>query len=117
MTVVRPVHDPDKEDSMYAVLRVNTFDPVRSAASADQMQEFDRIHGAQPGFLGTVSVDLEGGRRFFMNLWESEEHAQRALPVLVPLVERLLQPLMSAPSVLIGTGPVVSWPPALPEEG
>jgi Antibiotic biosynthesis monooxygenase len=95
---------------MYAILRVNAFDPERLAASADKLQEFDRIHSAQPGFLGTVSVDLEDGRRFLMNIWESAEHARRALPVLAPAVDRLVNPLLSSPSVLVGTGPVVSWP-------
>jgi hypothetical protein len=35
---------------MYVILRVNAFDPERLAASADKLQEFDRIHSAQPGF-------------------------------------------------------------------
>ncbi len=95
---------------MYAVLRVSSFDQERLAGSEEQMQEFNRIHAAQPGFLGTAEVDLEDGRRFVMNLWESAEHARRALPVLVPLVDRLLTPLMSTSSELIGTGSVVSWP-------
>jgi hypothetical protein len=60
--------------------------------------------------LGTVSVDLEDGRRFLMNIWESAEHARRALPVLAPALDRLVNPLLSSPSVLVGTGPVVSWP-------
>lgn len=99
---------------MYAVLRINNVDPARARTSADQLEEFDRIHAAQPGFLGTVSVDLEDGRRFVLNLWNSAEHARQALPVLVPLVERVLNPLMSAPSILIGAGPVLSWPPERP---
>ena len=49
---------------MYAVLRVNSFDQERLARSEEQMQEINRIHAAQPGFLGTAEVDLEDGRRF-----------------------------------------------------
>ena len=94
---------------MYAVLRINSFDPDRLAAAADRLEEFDRIHAAQPGFAGSVVVDLGGGRRFSLNLWNSEEHGRAALPVLVPVVDRLLASLMSGPSEFVGSGPVITW--------
>jgi hypothetical protein len=93
---------------MYAVLRLNTFDPVKLAVSADLLEEFDRIHAAQPGFVGSVVVDLGDGRRFALNLWESEQHSAAALQVLGQEVGRLLGTLMAAPSQLIGAGPVLS---------
>jgi hypothetical protein len=93
---------------MYAVLRLNTFDPVKLAVSADLLEEFDRIHAAQPGFVGSVVVDLGDGRRFALNLWESEQHSTAALQVLGQEVGRLLGTLMAAPSQLIGAGPVLS---------
>jgi hypothetical protein len=42
-----------------------------------------------------------------VNLWNREEDARAALPVMVPVVERLLEPMMTQPSELIGAGPVV----------
>jgi hypothetical protein len=51
---------------MYAVLRVNSVMPDPSPTSVAQMEEFDRLHGAQPGFRGTVTVDLGDGRRFLI---------------------------------------------------
>ena len=93
---------------MFAVLRVNTFEPDKLSASQDSIAEFDRIHAAQPGYAGSVVVDLGRGRRFALNLWDSIEHSQAALSVLVPEVDRLLGPLMSATSEFIGAGEVIS---------
>jgi hypothetical protein len=93
---------------MYAVLRLNSFDPDQLVVSADRLEEFDTIHAAQPGFIGSVVVDLGAGRRFALNLWETEQHSAAALQILGPEVGRLLGPLMAAPSQLIGAGPVLS---------
>jgi hypothetical protein len=93
---------------MYAVLRLNSFDPAKLAASPDRLKEFDRIHAAQPGYLGSVVVDLGPGRRFALNLWETEQHSTAAFQVLAPQVRRLLGPLMAGPSRLIGAGPAIS---------
>lgn len=91
---------------MQAVLRVNSFDPDKLAGAGQQLEEFDRIHAAQPGFLGTMTVDLGEGRRFVLNLWESEEDRLSGLAALGPAVERLVNPLLAEPSQLIGVGPV-----------
>jgi len=93
---------------MYAVMRLNSFDPTLLAASRDKLEEFDRVHAAQPGYVGGVVVDLGEGRRFVLNLWESEERSAAALSVLGPEVGRLLGPLMAGPSELIGVGTVIS---------
>lgn len=93
---------------MHAVLRINTYDPKKLAEHADQLAEFDRIHAAQPGYLGTVTVDLGQGRRFLINLWETDDHRQAALAALGPAVESLVNPLFGAPSELIGVGEVIS---------
>jgi hypothetical protein len=93
---------------MYAVLRLNSFDPAKLAVSADRLEEFDRIHAAQPGYVGSVVVDLGAGRRFALNLWETEQHSAAALQILAPEVRRLLGPLMAGPSQLIGAGPTIS---------
>ena len=93
---------------MQAVLRVNSFDPGKLAAGQEQLEEINRLHAAQPGFLGSVTVDLGGGRQFVLNLWDSEEHRVSGLDALGPAVERLVKPLLAGPSELIGTGPVVA---------
>jgi hypothetical protein len=92
---------------MYAVVRLNSFDPVKLADSTS-LEQFDQIHRAQPGYVGTVVVDLQAGRRLALNLWESEEHSAAALSVVGPEVGRLLEPLMSQPSELVGAGTVLS---------
>src|SRR5215203_1250147 len=74
---------------MYAVVRLNSFDPVKLADSTS-LEQFDQIHRAQPGYVGTVVVDLQAGRRLALNLWESEEHSAAALSVVGPEVGRLL---------------------------
>ena len=94
---------------MYAILRVNTYDPDKLAAAADRMEEFDRLHSAQPGAEGSIGVDLGEGRRFVLNLWESVEASRAGQRVLVPHLQRLLVPLMSEPSQFLGAGPVISW--------
>ncbi len=93
---------------MYAVLRINTFDPNKLAESSDKLEEFDQVHSAQAGYVGSIVVELGVGRRFALNLWESEVHSAAALAVLGPEVGRLLGPLMSGPSELLGVGTVIS---------
>jgi hypothetical protein len=93
---------------LYAVLRLNSFDPAKLGASGEKLEEFDRIHAAQPGYVGSIVVDLGESRRFALNLWESEQHSTSALSVLGPEVQRLLVPLLSSPSELIGVGTVLS---------
>ena len=92
---------------MYAVVRLNSFDPVKLADSP-ALKEFDQMHRAQPGYVGTIVVEVHAGRRLVLNLWQSEEHSAAALSVVGPEVGRLLEPLMSHPSELVGAGPVIS---------
>jgi hypothetical protein len=94
---------------MYAILRINTYDPEKLAAAADRMEDFDRLHAIQPGAEGTIGVDLGEGRRFVLNLWEDVESSRAGQRVLVPHVQRLLVPLMSQPSHFLGAGPVATW--------
>jgi hypothetical protein len=110
------------ESAMFAVLRLNSFDPDKLAASGERLEEFDKVHAAQPGHIGSVVVDVGKGRRFVLNLWESKEHSAAALSVLWeskehsaaafsvlgPEVGRLLSPLMSSPSEFVGVGNVIS---------
>lgn len=93
---------------MQAVLRVNSFDPEKLANGQQQLDEFNKIHAAQPGFLGSLTVDLGAGRQFVLNLWDTEEHRVAGLEALGPAVERLVNPLFAAPSELVGVGPVIA---------
>jgi hypothetical protein len=92
---------------MYAVVRLNSFDPINLAGSA-ALEQFDQIHRTQPGYVGTIVVDLQAGRRLVLNLWESEEDSAAALSVVGPEVGRLLEPFMSHASELVGAGTVIS---------
>lgn len=93
---------------MQAVLRINSYDPDKLVAGQEQLDEFNRIHAAQRGFLGSLTVDLGEGRQFVLNLWDSEEHRVSGLNALGPAVERLVRPLLAGPSELIGFGPVLA---------
>jgi hypothetical protein len=43
---------------MYAVLRLNSFDPAQLADSEERLQQFEKVHASQPGYIGSVVVDL-----------------------------------------------------------
>jgi hypothetical protein len=92
---------------MYAIIRENTFDPEKIAENQAQIAEFQKVHAEQPGYSGTLVVDLGEGRQLSVNLWDTEGHASAALPAMVPVVRRLVEPLMAGPSQPIGAGPVV----------
>ena len=91
---------------MYAIVRENTFDPITLRDAGPALDEFQEIHDSQPGYRGTLVVDAGDGRSLTVNLWESEQRATAALPIMVPVVQRLVEPLMAAPSRLIAGGPV-----------
>lgn len=93
---------------MYAIVRLNSYNPDKLAAAGGRLEQFDKLHAAQPGYVGGVVVDLQAGRRLVLNLWESEEHSVAALSVLGPEVGRVLNPLMSKRSELVGVGTVLS---------
>jgi hypothetical protein len=93
---------------MYAIVRINTFDESKSREATTDLNRFQQRHAAQSGYAGSLTVDLGGGRRLVVNLWETEHDATAGLSALRPEVERVLQPLMAAPSQLIGVGAVVA---------
>ena len=65
---------------MYAILRLNSFDPDKLATSSERLEEFDKVHAVAPGYVGSVVVDLGAGRRFALNLWESEQRSSQCSP-------------------------------------
>ncbi len=92
---------------MYAIIRELFYDPQKLSAAGDQLQEFQRLHKAQPGFIGSLAVELYPGHQVVVNLWQSEAQSDAGREALGPAVLRLQEPLMSAPSRLVGAGPVV----------
>lgn len=92
---------------VHAIVRETIYDPAELAEGQDALDEFQEIHEDQPGYRGTLVVDTGDARWLTVNLWESPEQAQTALPKMGPVVERLLEPMMSEPSELLGQGPVI----------
>jgi pyridoxamine 5'-phosphate oxidase family protein len=101
----RPTERPS--DSPYALVRQITYDPAALTRAAAQLEEFQRIHVAQPGYRGNVVIETENNTRYTLTLWSSEQHAADARTVLEPTVRRLLGPLMTKPAQLIAAGAVV----------
>jgi hypothetical protein len=93
---------------MHAIVRENTYDPARLGRGQRALDEFRRVHAAQPGYRGSIEIEAGPGKWFVVNLWDAAEDAAAALPKMVPVVERLLEPMMLAPSKLLGTGRVVA---------
>lgn len=93
---------------MYAIVRKNTFDELKLGRSAGQRAEFQSLHARQEGYAGSVVVDLGHGENITVNLWESEEAASRGLLTLEPEVRRVLIPLMTRPSQVLGAGPAAT---------
>ena len=93
---------------MYAVIRKLKYDNNRLAAGGQrQLDEFSAIHERQPGFRGSLVIQVDDGSTVALNIWESEADAVAGLEVLRPAVQRLLEPLLEQPAVLVGAGPVV----------
>jgi hypothetical protein len=92
---------------MYAIVRESTFDPAKLAQDGKQMAEFQELHSQQPGYSGTIVIEAGQGRQLSVNLWDTEDHANAALPAMVPVVRRLVEPTMAGPSRLVAAGPAV----------
>jgi hypothetical protein len=93
---------------MYAIVRKNEYDPEKLAHAADMLGELRQLHSAQPGYVGSIEIDAGGGQRVVVNLWETEQDASAGQTVLLPHVQRLLEPLMVGPSQLITVGEVAA---------
>ena len=59
------------------------------------------------GYRGNIVVDLGGGHMLVATLWDSESAAHAAREALEPDIQRLLVPLMTKPSHLVGAGQVM----------
>jgi hypothetical protein len=93
---------------MFAIIRKNTFSPGKLAQAGPAMAEFQALHAAQPGYVGSIDIDVGRGQRVAVNLWQTEQDARSGQTILVPHVRRLLEPLMTGSSQLIGSGEVAA---------
>lgn len=93
---------------MYAIIRMNTYDPVKLAQAGPALAEFQQLHAAQPGYAGSIDIDAGDGQRVIVNLWQTEQDARAGMTMLVPHLQHLLEPLMAAPSQLVGVGEVAA---------
>jgi hypothetical protein len=93
---------------MYAIVRKNTYDPANLAHAAPALAEFQALHEAQPGYAGSIDINAGAGQRIIINLWQTEQHARGGLTVLGSAVQRLLEPLMTGPSQIVGFGEVAA---------
>jgi hypothetical protein len=92
---------------MYAVFRETNYPPAKPIYETSEFREFQSEHARRRGYRGTVVAEIGPGRFLSVTLWEMADDMAAARVALGPIVERLLDPLMSSPSVLLGTGPVV----------
>lgn len=91
---------------MYAVIRETTYPVDRPIAERAEFQAFQDKHAALPGYLGIVVTDVGDGRHITLTLWDTPEHMNAARNAIGPAVEALIQPIMTAPTKLLGTGEV-----------
>lgn len=92
---------------MHAVVRETRYAPGQPIYETEEFQEFQREHAKLPGYKGTVVVDVGAGRFVTMTLWESADEMKAAQGAMDAVVGRTINPLMTTPAKLVGTGPVV----------
>jgi hypothetical protein len=93
---------------MYAIVRQVEYDEEMVQRADSELKAFDVVHSAQPGYIGSIVIDLGAGRRLALNLWDSDQAAAAARRALEAKVGQLLGPLMTGPPQLIGVGDVLS---------
>ena len=92
---------------MHAVIRETTYAPERALEDMPEFAAFQAAHAARQGYCGTIVTRVDDGRYVTLTLWASAADMDAARAALGPVVQRLLNPLMTAPTQLYGTGKVV----------
>jgi len=92
---------------MYAVFRETTYPPDKPLHLQREFQEFQKAHAQRKGYRGTVVTDVGNGRYLTITIWETEADMNAARDALGPIVARLINPIMTSPAVLLGSGRVV----------
>jgi hypothetical protein len=92
---------------MYAILRQYTYDIAKIAHAEEALTVAQGLHAAQPSYAGGI-VAADGQRFIAVNLWRTEDDVSAARGTIGAQVQRLLKPLMTAPSQLLTAGEVVA---------
>jgi hypothetical protein len=92
---------------MHAVIRETSYAPDRPLEGMPEFAQFQAAHAARAGYRGTIVTRIGDGRYVTLTLWASAADMDGAREALGPVVQRLLNPLMTAPTQLYGTGEVV----------
>lgn len=92
---------------MYAVFRETHYAPDQTITESQEFRSFQEAHAGRRGYRGTLVAEVGGGRLLTVTLWETADDMNAARRALGPVVQELLNPLMTAPSALLGTGRVV----------
>jgi hypothetical protein len=92
---------------MFAVIRDTTYPADKPLGQRLEFKSFQDKHAAQPGYRGTIVTHLGNGRHITVTLWDTVEHMNAAREAIGPVVKTLIEPIMTAPAELLGTGDVV----------
>lgn len=91
---------------MYAVIRETTYPVDMALPDRPEFTAFQDAHAALPGYRGTLVTHLGNGRYVTVTLWDTAEHMAAARSAIGPAVKNLIEPLMTRPTRLLGTGEV-----------
>lgn len=91
---------------MYAVFRETHYEKDSNVFETEAFKKFQKKHADQPGYAGTIVSKVGDNRYLTVTLWETEQAMHNARNELIPVVSELLNPLMTSPAKLLGTGPV-----------
>lgn len=92
---------------MHAVHRETFYASEVEIQKTEALKAFQRIHEAQPGYVGTIVTTVGEGRYLTITLWETKKDMDKSRETLEKIVEDLLNPIMRFPAILNGTGPVI----------
>jgi hypothetical protein len=91
---------------MLAVIRETTYPLDAPLAERPEFKAFQDKHAALAGYLGTIVTHVGNGRHVTVTLWDTAEHMDAARDAIGPAVKALIEPIMTAPTKLLGTGEV-----------
>jgi hypothetical protein len=92
---------------MYAIIRHYSYDAAIIRNAGQALAAAQGLHTAQPGYVGSIVVD-DGQHFIAVNLWQSEHDAAAGRAAIGTQVQHILEPLMTAPSQLLGAGEVIA---------
>lgn len=92
---------------MYAVVRETSYAAGEAIHETPEFQQFQQAHASLRGYQGTVVMDAGAGRLLTVTLWLTSEDMHAAREAMGPVVARSISPLMTSPSKILGTGPVI----------